>query len=385
MRNSFTILIILLLNGCSTKLKESKLYLDQVADHSILLSEIIEKDFWELFQLESAIELKLFQDFFISSIYRLKVHQNEYYALDESLGNLIRFDANGIPLNRIGKIGDGPEELPNFSDFEIDEKGNILIGSGSGMKASTFTKEGDFVSSIKFKNQLDQLSVSNGIVFASLTYFNQLNKNLAAYSAQGDTLKTYFPYGSDVFPILLKNISGHLTTNYDGSILFNEPASSKIFEIDKDLEIKPKFQFIYETELWEENDRHNLNGFFETLGTAKLTYLSRFYEESERYLFYKLNKKQDQVVRYVIDPRIGYFDKKTGKSFLSQKSESLVFTEGPLVADQDYFILSIPKQELKKLVDSDPNWSAIKNFIEFNSIETEEYDSPILLKFSVRK
>lgn len=385
MRNSFTILIILLLNGCSTKLKESKLYLDQVADHSILLSEIIEKDFWELFQLESAIELKLSQDFFISSIYRLKVHQNEYYALDESLGNLIRFDANGIPLNRIGKIGDGPEELPNFSDFGIDEKGNILIGSGSGMKASAFTKEGDFVSSIKFKNQLDQLSVSNGIVFASLTYFNQLDKNLAAYSAQGDTLKTYFPYGSDVFPILLKNISGHLTTNYDGSILFNEPASSKIFEIDKDLEIKPKFQFIYETELWEENDRHNLNGFFETLGTAKLTYLSRFYEESERYLFYKLNKKQDQVVRYVIDPRIGYFDKKTGKSFLSQKSESLVFTEGPLVADQDYFILSIPKQELKKLVDSDPNWSAIKNFIEFNSIETEEYDSPILLKFSVRK
>lgn len=260
-----------------------------------------------------------------------------------------------------------------------------MIGSGSGMKASTFTKEGDFVSSIKLKDQLDQLSVGNGVIFASLTYFNQLNKNLAAYNTLGDTLKTYFPYGSDVFPILLKNISGHLTANSDGSILFNEPASSKIFEIDKDLEIKPKFRFISETEIWKENDRHNLNGFFETLGTAKLTYLSRFYEESDRYLFYKLNKKQDQVVRYVIDPRIGFFDKKTGKSFLSQKSESLVFMEGPLVAEQDYFILSVPKQELKKLVDSDPNWSAIKNFIEFSSIETEEYDSPILLKFSIRK
>ena len=378
-------MIILLLNGCSVKLKEPKLYLNQESEYKIQLSEIIEKDFWELFELKSAVELKLTEDFFISSIYRLKVYENEYFALDESLGNLIRFDSNGLPLNRIGKIGDGPEELPNFSDFGIDEKGNIVIGSGSGMKASTFTKEGDFVSSIKLKDQLDQLSVSNGVIFASLTYFNQLNKNLAAYNTLGDTLKTYFPYGSDVFPILLKNISGHLTANSDGSILFNEPASSKIFEIDKDLEIKPKFRFISETEIWKENDRHNLNGFFETLGTAKLTYLSRFYEESDRYLFYKLNKKQDQVVRYVIDPRIGFFDKKTGKSFLSQKSESLVFMEGPLVAEQDYFILSVPKQELKKLVDSDPNWSAIKNFIEFSSIETEEYDSPILLKFSIRK
>ncbi|MFN3761494.1 MAG: 6-bladed beta-propeller [Algoriphagus aquaeductus] len=385
MRNSFTILIILLLNGCSAKLKEPKLYLNQESEYKIQLSEIIEKDFWELFELKSAVELKLTEDFFISNIYRLKVYENEYFALDESLGNLIRFDSNGLPINRIGKIGDGPEELPNFSDFGIDEKGNIVIGSGSGMKASTFTKEGDFVSSIKLKDQLDQLSVSNGVIFASLTYFNQLNKNLAAYNTLGDTLKTYFPYGSDVFPILLKNISGHLTANSDGSILFNEPASSKIFEIDKDLEIKPKFRFISETEIWKENDRHNLNGFFETLGTAKLTYLSRFYEESDRYLFYKLNKKQDQVVRYVIDPRIGFFDKKTGKSFLSQKSESLVFMEGPLVAEQDYFILSVPKQELKKLVDSDPNWSGIKNFLEFTTIETEEYDSPILLKFSVKE
>lgn len=385
MRNSFTILIILLLNGCSAKLKEPKLYLNQESEYKIQLSEIIEKDFWELFELKSAVELKLTEDFFISNIYRLKVYENEYFALDESLGNLIRFDSNGLPINRIGKIGDGPEELPNFSDFGIDEKGNIVIGSGSGMKASTFTKEGDFVSSINLKDQLDQLSVSNGVIFASLTYFNQLNKNLAAYNTLGDTLKTYFPYGSDVFPILLKNISGHLTANSDGSILFNEPASSKIFEIDKDLEIKPKFRFISETEIWKENDRHNLNGFFETLGTAKLTYLSRFYEESDRYLFYKLNKKQDQVVRYVIDPRIGFFDKKTGKSFLSQKSESLVFMEGPLVAEQDYFILSVPKQELKKLVDSDPNWSGIKNFLEFTTIETEEYDSPILLKFSVKE
>lgn len=385
MRNFFTVLIILLLNGCSVKLKEPKLYLDQEPEYPILLSDVIEKDFWELFELESAFELKLSQDYFISTIYRLKVHQNEYFALDETLGNLIRFDSNGKPLNRIGKIGDGPEELPNFSDFGIDEKGNIVIGSGSGMKASIFTKEGDFVSSIKLKDQLDQLSVSNRVIFASLTYFNQLNKNLAAYNTLGDTLKTYFPYSSDVFPILLKNISGHLTTNFSGSILFNEPASAKIFEINEDLEVKPKFQFISDTELWEENDRHNLNDFFETLGGAKLTHLRRFYEESDRYLFFNLNKKQDQVVRYVIDPRIGFLDKKTGKAYLSKKSESLVFTEGPLVADRDNFTLSIPKQELKKLVDNDPNWSGIKNFIEFNTIETEEYDSPILLKFSVRE
>ncbi|PZV82944.1 6-bladed beta-propeller protein [Algoriphagus aquaeductus] len=385
MRKLFRLLTFSILLSCSPQNKESTFYLDQEAEYPILLSEVLEKDFWELFKLESAIELKLSQDYFISTIYRLKVHQNEYFALDETLGNLIRFDSNGKPLNRIGKIGEGPEELPNFSDFGIDERGNIVIGSGSGRKASIYSKEGEFLYSIKFKDQLDQLAVGNNHIFASLTYFNQLNKNLAIYNLEGDTLRTYFPYSSDVFPILLKNISGHLTTNFSGSILFNEPASAKIFEINEELEIKPKFQFISDTELWEENDRHNLNGFFETLGAAKLTHLRRFYEESDRYLLFNLNKKQDQVVRYVIDPRIGFFDKKTGKAYLSKKSESLVFTEGPLVADRNNFTLSIPKQELKKLVDNDPNWSGIKNFIEFSTIETEEYDSPILLKFSVRE
>lgn len=385
MRKLFRLLTFSILLRCSPQNKESTFYLDQEAEYPILLSEVLEKDFWELFKLESAIELKLSKDYFISTIYRLKVHQNEYFALDETLGNLIRFDSNGKPLNRIGKIGEGPEELPNFSDFGIDERGNIVIGSGSGRKASIYSKEGEFLSSIKFKDQLDQLAVGNNHIFASLTYFNQLNKNLAIYNLEGDTLRTYFPYSSDVFPILLKNISGHLTTNFSGSILFNEPASAKIFEINEELEIKPKFQFISDTELWEENDRHNLNDFFETLGGAKLTHLRRFYEESDRYLFFNLNKKQDQVVRYVIDPRIGFFDKKTGKAYLSKKSESLVFTEGPLVADRDNFTLSIPKHELKKLADNDPNWSGIKNFIEFNTIETEEYDSPILLKFNIRE
>lgn len=385
MRKLFRLLTFSILLSCSPQNKESTFYLDQEAEYPILLSEVLEKDFWELFKLESAIELKLSQDYFISTIYRLKVHQNEYFALDETLGNLIRFDSNGKPLNRIGKIGEGPEELPNFSDFGIDERGNIVIGSGSGRKASIYSKEDEFLYSIKFKDQLDQLAVGNNHIFASLTYFNQLNKNLAIYNLEGDTLRTYFPYSSDVFPILLKNISGHLTTNFSGSILFNEPASAKIFEINEELEIKPKFQFISESELWKENERHKLNEYFETLGTAKLTHLGRFYEESDRYLFFNLNKKQDQVVRYVIDPRIGFFDKKTGKAYLSKKSESLVFTEGPLVADRDNFTLSIPKHELKKLVDNDPNWSGIKNFIEFSTIETKEYDSPILLKFRVRE
>ena len=34
-----------------------------------------------------------------------------------------------------------------------------------------------------------------------------------------------------IFPILLKNVSGHVTSNFDGDILYHEPANSIIFEI----------------------------------------------------------------------------------------------------------------------------------------------------------
>lgn len=385
MKNLTWIILFLFFTSCYEETKEKKSYLEQNPEFEIDLNKIEEKKFWELFKLESVIELRLSNDFFISSIYRMKIYQDEFYVLDESLGNLIRFDEQGSAVNRIGTIGDGPNELPQIADFSIDENGNIYIASGVAMKISKFSKEGEFQSNIQFEDQMDQVAISNNKIFSSLTYFNRLFKNFGVFDLNGDTLKTFFPYNNEVFPILLKNISGHLTSNYSGNILFNEPASSKIYELNDDLIIKPKFQFLSNSEIWPESERHQLNSYFEKLGTAELTFLGRFYEESESHLVFSLNKKQNGIKTYVIDPRFGYFDKKTKTAFLSEKAEFQIPLKGPLAVEEDILYLYASKFELKKIASINPEWSHLKNYINFESDEIEDYDSPVILKLRIRK
>jgi hypothetical protein len=373
-----------LLLGCNFDPVEKGNYLENPATFEIQLDQIEEKEFFELFKLEDILELKLSDDFFISDIYRMKLFENDFFVFDESLSNLIRFNRNGLALNRIGKIGDGPEELPQIADFSIDDDGNIYLGSGSAMKINKYSKGGNFLNSLKLDDQMDQLAIAGGKFYTSLTYFNTLNKNLGVYSETGDTVKTFFPYEKGIFPIMLKNISGHLTTNSVGQVLFNESASSRIYVIGEDLTIQPKYQFSSKSDLWPESDRHQLNPYFEKLATAELTFLTRFYEESDSYFFFALNKKQVGIKKFVVDPRVGFFDKESKSSFITKRADYLINLSGPLATEGDFFYMSTSKSELINMKDKYPEWKILSEFSIEENFELENRDSPIILKFSIR-
>jgi hypothetical protein len=377
------LVIVSILLGCNFERIEEQNYLNKPSAFEIKLDQIEEKEFFELFELQEILELKLSDDFFITDIYRMKVYDNEFFVFDESMQNLIRYNRNGVALNRIGEIGDGPNEIPQIADFSIDRYGNIYLASGVAMKIAKYSKNGEYLSSIKLEDQMDQITIAGGKFFTSLTYFNNLNKNLGVFGSTGDTLKTFFPFEKGIFPIMLKNISGHLTTNAFDNVLFNESASSRIYEINEELNITPKYQFISKSDLWQESDRHQLNPFFEKLATAELTFLTRFYEESDSYFFFSLNKKQVGIKRFIIDPRIGFFDKKSKTSLLSKKAEFLIHLKGPLYSENDAFYLYAPKFELKKIVSTNSEWANLEKFIDFKFTEKEDFDSPVLLKFKV--
>ncbi len=378
-----TLIIFSFILGCGPKQIDDQNYLQSKSTFEIQLDDMVEKSFFELFELVDITELKHSEDFFMANIYRLKIHQGEFFAFDASLKNLIRYDPQGNALNRIGKIGEGPHELTQIADFAIDKKGNIAIASGVSMKINKYSKEGKYLSSIKLNDQMDQITIADQTIFSSLTYFNNLNKNLGVYRNTGDTLKTFFPFEKGIFPVMLKNISGHLTTNSSGAVLFNESASSRIYEIDEDLRIKPKFHFISNNDLWPESNRHELNSYFEKLATGELSYLTRFYEESDSHLFFALNKKQVGMRKFIIDNRIGYFDKESQKTYLSKKEDFLIYLSGPLAVENDVFYLAISKSELIKIREEHPEWGKSLKIFNENNMALEEGDSPMILRFRI--
>ncbi len=125
--------------------------------------KLVEKRFDELFEVESVIELKFKEDFYLADLYRVVVTEEAIYALDPNFGNLIRFSPEGKVLNKIGPRGDGPAEMPEIVDFAYDgEKDELILGSYSAMKLSRFKPTGEFVSSFKIGEQLDQLAFFPG-------------------------------------------------------------------------------------------------------------------------------------------------------------------------------------------------------------------------------
>lgn len=345
-----------------------------------------EKEFWELFEIDNVTELEFKEDYFLSSIYRLKITETEIFALDVELGNLFRYSLEGKFLNRIGKIGDGPKELPQIGDFYYNSANNeLILASGGAMRVSRFSPDGNFIETIKLKDQMDRISGLNGHTVLTMTYFNSLYKYLAVFDAKGDTVKTLFPFPKEVFPISLRFISGHLTTGSNGGLLFNEPASSTIYEINEELIASPKYIFIASNDFWPESERHQLNSYFEKLATGELTFLSKFYEESEGYLFFGLNARKKGGRRYAVDPRIGFYDKTTGISYLSNSEDFLMKLSGPLETEGGSFIAVLQKYEFAALLTEDENWQ--KESIGFSLLKEAkdgDFDNPILIKFKVR-
>lgn len=348
-------------------------------------TNVNKKDFFNLFRLTNVIELEFRGDYYLNNIRRLIISENSIYALDPDFNNLVRYDLNGKIVSKIGVIGEGPQEIPEIVDFSVMDSGNLALISFSAMKVSIYDSLGGFVRSVKINDQIDQISTLNDQLFLSLTYFNSLNKNFGIYNLNGDTLKTSFPFPSKIFPMGLLNISGHLTKNSTNEILFNEPASSIIYGVDNNLNIYKKYQFLGDNEFWPESERHDLNGYFLSLSKGGLSFLSNYFEETDRYLFFNLNKKQSGEFKYPVDPRFGFYNKKLKKTYLSKSSNFGKYLKGPVYALNNKIYFFILKDKLLDISKNDKEFNKALNQYSENSNEIfqGDFDTPILLEFEI--
>ncbi|WP_339698833.1 hypothetical protein [Algoriphagus aquimarinus] len=151
------------------------------------------------------------------------------------------------------------------------------------------------------------------------------------------------------------------------------------------MNLKPKYKFVASDDFWPEEDHHELNAYFEKLSTGELSFLSKYYEESESYFFFNLNAKKKGGRLYAVDPRMGYYNIQKGKSYLSKSEKFLMDLKGPIAVDGDSFYAYISKLKLSELVYSDEKWKAIMaDFPEIKILEKADFDTPVLLKFAVK-
>ncbi|MBB6327317.1 hypothetical protein FHS59_002960 [Algoriphagus iocasae] len=346
----------------------------------------MEEDFLNIFQLESIVELNAPEGFYAAEITKAIITKKNIIVFDVKIGQILNFTSDGEFINNVVEKGDGPTEMSAINNFAYDSKKEELYVIGPGnMQVKIYKLDGTFVRNFKMDTQADHIALLGDKPVLTLTYFNPYFKYLSILDSNGDTLKTAFPFPKETFPIGLHHISGNLTRSNSGGVLVNEPASSTVYSLGNDLKLTPKYKFVASGDFWPEEDRHELNAYFEKLATGNLTFLSKYYEETDSYFFFNLNAKKKGGRLYVVDPRMGFYNILTGKSYLSNSEKFLMDLTGPIAVDGNSFFAYISKLKLSELVNSDEKWKTVMaDFPEIRILEKADYDTPVLLKFGVK-
>lgn len=96
------------------------------------------------------------------------------YVLDKRQKKIVVFDDQGVGLLVLHKVGQGPEEYLQITDFDVDNNGQIYIVDGAGDKLIVYDQHGNFVSATKFPFEADIIHcLDNGNFLLGLSAWNK--------------------------------------------------------------------------------------------------------------------------------------------------------------------------------------------------------------------
>ena len=140
------LLLMPLLLGCSSNNRTGEMGRTPVINLSDKVAEVSSLPLSEATAKVDVIPLQSTEKSILGRILKVQV-TNDYIWVNhiiDSHGHLYRFSRSGKYLNKIGKLGQGPEEFTRMSDFIIDEEHQevYIITTVSGIKVCDF--EGNY-------------------------------------------------------------------------------------------------------------------------------------------------------------------------------------------------------------------------------------------------
>ncbi len=99
--------------------------------------------------------------------------RDNIYILDKRQKKIVVFDQKGKGVNTLHKVGQGPEEYVQITDFAVDAEGNIFMIDGVSDKLMRYDSRGEFISSEKLPFEVDIIHcLNNGELLMGLSTWN---------------------------------------------------------------------------------------------------------------------------------------------------------------------------------------------------------------------
>ena len=239
----------------------------------------------------------------VGNIRKVFVEGGKIYVWDDkSIINI--FSITGRHLNTLNRVGRGPEEYANMSDFIIAENGNIFILSQNKEiieydNSLKFIRKTEFGSDARY---LDFISLGNGLFASNIIEFSMESRSSeerwTVYDYH-DSLKTRFSYSSeattrtaggtgiDQAPIFYIRLNPYKQYKHNNDLNIYKRGNDTIFNIDieNDYSKSARYIFNYGKYVFLEEMESGINSAPADLKAISLTSLL----ESNDYLFLEFN------------------------------------------------------------------------------------------------
>ena len=304
--------------SCKELHKESSLPLETAESKMLELDIDLDKNtlpFDSLMDFVSFVKLETTEDNLIGGISQILFVNNKIIVVDFDVSKTITvYDESGKFLNKIGKLGQGPEEYAYLGHVILtpDKSTVVVVDMGSG-NLKYFGLDGNFIKSVKFPFWFSRCEfINDNIIAGHYSGGNMVQKNNVSYKPQlvitdlkGNILSSGFQsfysknFASTTFMPLLK---------FDNEVIYCPPFSDTIYHVSEKglcplyhLNIQRASPIIIDNNTtdnsWEEYKENNpfFNGEIIELKDVTMINISERYKNWSRFIIY--SKKQDKIFR----------------------------------------------------------------------------------------
>jgi len=266
-----------------------------------------------LMDFVSYVKLETTGDNLVGAISQILFVNNKIIVVDFDVSKTITvYDESGKFLNKIGKLGQGPEEYAYLEHVALtpDKSMVVVVDMGSG-NLKYFGLEGNFIKSVKFPFWFSRCEfINDNIIAGHYSGGNMVQKNNVSYKPQlvitdlkGNILSSGFQsfysknFASTTFMPLRK---------FDNEVIYCPPFSDTIYHVSEKglcplyhLNIKRTSPIVIDNNItdnsWEEYKENNpfFNGEIIELKDATMINISERYKNWSRFIIY--SKKQDKI------------------------------------------------------------------------------------------
>ncbi|GAB2615463.1 6-bladed beta-propeller [Belliella aquatica] len=334
-------------------------------------------------------------EFKLTSVSKIQEMENKLIVLDGKNNILIAFDSNGNYIAQVGKIGEGPEEYKEASDFDIDQNSNIInIFSRADHAILQFDSDLKFLKKIKLKNWASQFGVLESGNLALYSYLGEeSNKfNISIYNQSGEVIDQ---------KMMVNPSKNFIPLNYSGFInkeFYTYPLSSKIYKIKENQKEDSLVYLIDFPNKFEEKNIFDHGSYINPADKIKKNILSKFEigDDGEFLCYYEFREGLSNG--YTLGVRLS-----SGETFGHQNMHHAAKGKGDVFVwmffTGPYSILSYSKESEFYYAASNIDVVAVyqdyitqrikeknvKDIKLLNLLEDMDLEEPVLMKFKLKK